>query len=107
MTGGVKTVVTMYGRSFPFRSGAADLAAQTGAPLILCFPELSPDGHITVEFHPPLTSTGSAAGADDLLRQYAEIYVGRWPKMLPFMTALWQKIVLRGNTAIENAKGTL
>jgi len=107
MTGGVKTVVTRYGRSFPFRSGAADLAAQTGAPLILCFPELSPDGHITVEFHPPLTSTGSAAGADDLLRQYAEIYVGRWPKMLPFMTALWQKIVLRGNTAIENAKGTL
>ena len=109
MTGAVKAIVTKYGRSFPFRSGAADLAAQSGAPLILAFPGLGADGTVTVEFLDPLKSKGKGptARADVLLSQYAEIYVDRWPKMLPFMTALWQRLRLEGNKTTENTKRTL
>lgn len=81
-----KMVLTRYGRRFPFRGGAAELSVQTGAPMIAVFPSLRPNGGVEVEFLPPLIQTqkGSrAARTEDLLKQYAETYVDRWPQMLP------------------------
>lgn len=96
-TGQVRKSVTKYGHQFPFRAGAADLSLQTGAPLILAFPNLRDDGIIEVEFLPPLMPVqviSRQARIDSLLQQYADIYVNRWPQMLPNMTALWQRLRL-------------
>jgi hypothetical protein len=92
-SGPVRKVLTRYGRQFQFRSGAAELAARTGAPLILVFPNLRADGMIEVEFLEPLLpgcKDSRSMCADDLLRQYTKIYVDRWPRMLPYMSALFQ-----------------
>ncbi|MFO7568833.1 MAG: AMP-binding protein [Smithellaceae bacterium] len=96
-TGKIRKVLTRYGRRFPFRAGAADLAAKTGASLILGFPDLRADGTIEVEFLKPLdpgSLPSQSMRADYLLQQYAEIYVDRWPRLLPNMTALWQRLRL-------------
>lgn len=85
-----KIVLKRFGRRFPFRSGAADLAVQTGAPLIPVFPVLRSDGGVEVEFLPPLIELNQGSRAlrsEKLLRQYAEVYVGRWPQMLPNLRA--------------------
>jgi acyl carrier protein len=94
MTGTMKISPMRFGRHFPFRAGAAELAVQTGAPLVPVFPSLYADGHIEVEFLEPLTprpKQSKETSVDDLLRDYAEIYMDRWPRMLPSMTFLWQK----------------
>jgi amino acid adenylation domain-containing protein len=97
LTGAVRKVLIRSGRQFPFRSGAANLAAKNNAPLILVFPNLRADGMIEVEFLEPLVpgpGRSQEARIADLLRQYAEIYVDRWPRMLPNMTTRWQRMRL-------------
>ncbi|KQC10919.1 MAG: hypothetical protein APR62_11015 [Smithella sp. SDB] len=89
-----KISLVRYGRRFPFRAGAAELAAQTGALLIPVFPYLYADGRIEVEFLEPLNTVQKGTGevnVDDLLRNYAESYVDHWPQLLPGMTFRWQK----------------
>lgn len=95
--GKVRKVLTKYGRQFPFRAGAADLAVKTGAPLILVFPDLKESGIIEAEFLSPLLpglKGTPAVRAGNLLQQYAETYISRWPQMLPNMTSLWQRVRL-------------
>jgi|GEM_PF-3024016 acyl-coenzyme A synthetase/AMP-(fatty) acid ligase/acyl carrier protein len=86
--GTVKMVQSRFGRRFAFRAGAPELAVQTGAPLIPVFPSLRPDGGLVVEFLPPLEQVQKGPRAfrvEYLLKQYSEMYVGRWPQMLPNM----------------------
>jgi|GEM_PF-6970275 hypothetical protein len=82
-------------------AGAVDLALQTGAPVIPAFPNLRDDGIIEVEFLAPLIpalTISRSARIDSLLEQYADIYVSRWPQMLPNMTFLWQRLMLVDTT---------
>jgi acyl-CoA synthetase (AMP-forming)/AMP-acid ligase II/acyl carrier protein len=98
LTGTIRVTLKKYGRNFPFRSGAADLAIKTGAPMILVFPAMKAKGMMEVEFLKPLLpkANGSVVElVDDLTRQYAEIYVARWSQMLPNMTSLWQRMRLK------------
>jgi acyl carrier protein len=108
MTGKEKVAPVRYGRRFPFRAGAAELAMQTGAPLVPVFPYLYTDGRIEVEFLEPLIpclDQPRKEGVDDILRGYAEMYMDRWPGLLPGVTFRWQQNRLNDATLKNGAGG--
>lgn len=84
--GGVQGIdVPFFGHMRRFRSGAAELAVQSGAALVPFFATLRADGTILNELLPPLggISGSHAAQVEHLTRQYADLYIARWRALLP------------------------
>jgi acyl-coenzyme A synthetase/AMP-(fatty) acid ligase/acyl carrier protein len=76
-----------YGRLFPFRGGYAELAVQTGARVLPVFPYLNSDGHVVLDFAEPLEAGpgSTAVQVEQMVRQYADLLIARWPQLLPSM----------------------
>jgi len=96
--GTVRYSLPFYGRQLPFRAGAAVLAVRAGAPLIAVFPSMDRQGGLSIEFAAPLAPLPQDSlnlQIHDLLQQYAELYIDRWPQMLPHLSAnlLWDRFV--------------
>jgi acyl carrier protein len=80
--------VPFFGYKMPFRSGAAELAATTGADMVFATWRLGVDGRMTVDFR---TAPGGQEGdheckVDDLLNQYATLMTAAWPVLLPSLS---------------------
>ena len=96
--GTVRYSLPFYGRQLPFRAGTAVLAVRAGAPLIAVFPSMDRQGGLSIEFAAPLAPLPQDSlnlQIHDLLQQYAELYIDRWPQMLPHLSAnlLWDRFV--------------
>ncbi len=72
--------IPFHGRIRPFRPGVAELAVRTNALLVPVFPTMATNGHVTIEFLPPLQATTTAPGEqiEELTRQYAAVLEERW-----------------------------
>lgn len=76
--------VPFYGRQLPLSRGIAMLAQLSQAAVVAVFAAMDSAGHITLEFAPLATPT-TTGDADDLLYQYADLLIARWPKVLTTM----------------------
>lgn len=79
--------VPFFGHMRRFRSGAAALAVHTGAAVMPVFTTLQADGVIMHEVLPPLDRGGGspATQTEHLTRQFAALYIARWPALLAIL----------------------
>ncbi|NLE46350.1 MAG: AMP-binding protein [Chloroflexi bacterium] len=75
--------VPFFGGKRMFRSGGAELAVQTKAPLVPVFGVMGSDGRITFELCQPLSPSKGASESqvEALTGEYAELVVRRWPSI--------------------------
>jgi amino acid adenylation domain-containing protein len=66
-----------------FRQGGAELAVQTGAPLVPVFCMIAADGRITIEVDTPIAAGNGSVRAqvETMTRTYAELVTARWPRI--------------------------
>jgi 1-acyl-sn-glycerol-3-phosphate acyltransferase len=77
-TAGVK--VPIFGRELSIRTGFAELALRTGAPIAPVAVTIDDTGHLNVEFLPFLDPSGPThqARVESLARQYVEVLRKEW-----------------------------
>lgn len=81
--------IAFHRRRLPIPAGFAELALHSQASVATVFAEMWLDGQVTLEFA-RLPTPATQAEATEVLHQYCDMLVARWPRLLP--TTVWPRL---------------